>query len=188
MVRGPGAPRIAAVQHQSRDTRGIRRGEQERHWSSLGDAEERGSLAAHGIHHGPHVIHPLLERRDAANAIGEPRPALVEPDEPRERAQALEEAGRPRMLPLIFQVRHEAGDDDEAERPASRHLVGDVQTAALCVLSLGCGSHDAPHRLWARRSERSTRLRSHPAERIARPRVSTDGSFPTGSVPSSSCP
>ena len=147
MVWGPGAPRIAAVQHQSRDTRGIRRGEQERHWSSLGDAEERGSLGAHGIHHGPHVIHPLLERRDAANAIGEPRAALVEPDEPRERAQALEEAGRPRMLPLIFQVRHEAGDDDEVERPASRHLVGDVQTAALRVLSLGGGGHDAQDRL-----------------------------------------
>src|SRR5439155_12715053 len=107
-----------------------------RHRTALRNPEERGAVDSDRVHDGPHVVHALLERVDSAETVREPRAALVEADEPRERAQPLEEVGRPRVLPLVFEMGHKAGDEDEVKRPRARDLVGDVEIAALRVLGL----------------------------------------------------
>lgn len=66
--------------------------------------------------------------------IGEPGAALVEADEPGEGAEALQEASRPGILPVVLEVGHEARHEDEVERPRPGDLIGDVQVAALRVL------------------------------------------------------
>ena len=139
VVRRPGAAGIGPVQHESRGALGVGGGEEQRHRAALGDAEEGGPLDSDRIHDGPHVVHAVLERVDPGDPVGEPRAPLVEADEPREGAQPLEEVSRPRVLPLVFEMGHEAGDEDEVDRPGARDLVGDVEIAALRVLGLGEG-------------------------------------------------
>ena len=95
------------------------------------------ALDSDRIHDGPHVVHALLKCWDSADPVGEAGAALVEADEPREGAQALEEVSRPRVLPLVFEMGHEAGDEDEVNWPRARDLVRDVEIAALRVVGLG---------------------------------------------------
>jgi len=87
-------------------------------------------------HHGHEVLHALLERRDLAHRIREPRAALVEQDEPGERRQAVQHARHDGHLPVVLHVRDEAGDEHQIEGPVAHHLVGDVHVAALRVAGL----------------------------------------------------
>jgi hypothetical protein len=101
-------------------------GKQNRHRPSLGDPEDRRSLAARRVHHGLHVVHRLLQRRRPAEPIGEALPALVEDDQPREGGEATEEAGDRRLLPDELDVGHEPGHEDQFQRPFTVHLVRDA--------------------------------------------------------------
>ena len=76
----------------------VGRREEHRHRPAFGDADQRRALRAGGVHHGPHVVHPLLERADP-RALGEAHAALVEQDQPRERRQLLAEAPVAGVLP-----------------------------------------------------------------------------------------
>ena len=90
-------------------------------------------LAARRVHHRAHVVHARLEVGQPDAAVGEPGPALVEADQPCERAQALEEACVLRVLPVDLEVGEEPRDEHEVERPVAGHLVGDVDVPAARV-------------------------------------------------------
>jgi len=64
---------------------------QDRHRATFRDAEKCGLFGTDGVHHGPHVVHPFLERADL-DAVGESHASLVEHHEPRERGEPLAEA------------------------------------------------------------------------------------------------
>ena len=54
--------------------------EQQAHRAAFGDAEQRGTIRAGGVHHGANIIHAFFERGDTNIAIGEPGAALIEYD------------------------------------------------------------------------------------------------------------
>ena len=60
-------------------------------------------------------------------------PSLVEADEPRERREPFEEGRVARLFPVELEVAGKPGDEDEVERPVTRHLVGDRDVAALRI-------------------------------------------------------
>jgi hypothetical protein len=112
----------------------MRRGEENRHRTALRVADERRRLAADRVHDRADVIHPRLEVRQPDRAIGQSGAALVEADQAGERAEPVQHVRRGRVRPVVVEVRHEAGNEDEVERPVAGHLVGDVHVAALRVL------------------------------------------------------
>ena len=57
---------------------------------ALGEPHQRRSLGAGGVHHRPHVVHALLQRRRVGDRVREPGAAPVERDQ-RERAERVEE-------------------------------------------------------------------------------------------------
>ena len=69
-------------------------------------------------------------------AIGEPGPALVEEDQPREGREPAEEARVARLLPRQLEVGDPARDKDEVERAVADDLIGDVDVAAPGVARL----------------------------------------------------
>src|SRR5438445_1258787 len=69
----------------------VRRGEQARHRRAFRDSKDRGSLAAHRIHHRADIVRALLKGRDIVWTVREPGPALTKPDEPAERTEASDE-------------------------------------------------------------------------------------------------
>jgi hypothetical protein len=100
-------------------------GEQHAHRPALGDPEQRRPFGSRGVHHRPDIVDPLLEGRHLADGIGEPGAALVEDDQARERADPIEEASKRKRLPLEFEVRGEAKDEDDVELPVADDLIGD---------------------------------------------------------------
>ena len=97
-------------------------------------AEQGGALGADRIHHRAHVIHPLLERRHAADTVGRACAALVEPDDahaPRE----LVDPGAHRLVVELHRREVETAREDEIERALAEDAVGDVDVAARRVPS-----------------------------------------------------
>jgi hypothetical protein len=80
---------LSAAKDESGRALGVRRREQDRHRRAFRYAHQRRSLRAHGVHHGPDVVHPLLERHRLGEPVGHSSPALVEQDEPREPGETL---------------------------------------------------------------------------------------------------
>ena len=136
-VRGAGQ---AAVAHERLHAARVCGGEQDAHRGALGDAEQGGPLRAGRVHHGAHVVHALLERRRLRDRVRQPGPATVEVDDARERAQALQNRGRPLVLPHQLDVARIAVDQYEIEVARAEHLVGDVHVAAARVARLGSGA------------------------------------------------
>jgi hypothetical protein len=90
---------------------------------SLRIAEEGGGFATDGIEDRTHVVHPRLEVRKSDGTVGEPRAALVEADQARERREPLIDVPRRRMLPVDLEVREETMHEHEIE-PALRPCPG----------------------------------------------------------------
>jgi hypothetical protein len=111
----------------------VRRREECRHRTALPESEQRDTLAADRIDHRAHVVHARLDPSERRGSVGQTGAALVEPDQSRERPEPFEEARVARLLPVELQVRDEARHEHEIERPLARHLVGDVDVAALRV-------------------------------------------------------
>ncbi len=129
--------RVGAVEDECPAALRIGGREEDRHRPSLRVAEERGALRARRVHHRPDVVHPRLEVGQAGGPVGEAGTTLVEADEPRERGEPLEEVRRPGLVPVVLEVRDEAGHEHEVARALPRDLVGDVDPTALGVASLG---------------------------------------------------
>jgi hypothetical protein len=127
------ALRVRPVQHGR--ARALREGRREEHAHrpALRVAEERSRLASGSVHDRADVVHPRLEVGEADVAVGEPGAALVEADEPREGREPVEDARVGGMLAVDLEVREEARDEDEVERPVTRDGVRDVDVAASGV-------------------------------------------------------
>jgi len=98
--------------------------------------EERRALDTGGVHHRPDVVHPLLERRHAADAVGRPRAALVEADDPHAIRQ-LAEIVAGELFVELHRRKVEAAREDEVGRPRAEDAIGDVDLAALRVSGIG---------------------------------------------------
>src|SRR5262249_35192845 len=110
---------------------GVRRGEENAHVSTLGVAEQRGTLRTDRLEHGADVVHALLEGRQlvVGDAVGESCAALVEEDEAREGGEAVEEGRHRRLLPHQLDVRDPSRNVAEVGPPRARLLIGDVEIA-----------------------------------------------------------
>ena len=104
MVGRPDPSGVCAVQHQRRDPLGVRGRQQQRHRTALGVADDDRLLGPRRVHHGEHVAHPGLQVRHALRSVGHAGAALVEADQPAHRAQAVEEPGVPRVVPVQVEV------------------------------------------------------------------------------------
>jgi hypothetical protein len=94
---------------------------------------QRRALAADGVEHGGEVLDLVLELERAGERVGQPGPAAVDQDQPRELRLALEQPREGRLLPQVLDVRDDAGDEDEVERPVAEHLVRDRRVAPAGV-------------------------------------------------------
>jgi hypothetical protein len=65
---------------------------------ALGDADERGPLHVCRVHHGKRVVGVLLHRRSTVGAVRQALAALVEGNDPRKGADAIEEPLHQRLL------------------------------------------------------------------------------------------
>ena len=115
----------------------MRRGEQHRERAAFRLAHHRGPLAADGVQDRADVVHPLLERRRAGDAVGHAHPALVEEDQARELGQALAVAPELRQLPADLEVREATLGVDEVDGPVADDAVGDVDVATASDLHIG---------------------------------------------------
>ena len=85
---------------------------------------------AGGVHHGQHVVHPGLQVRQVVGPVRHAGAALVEADQPAERAQPVEEGGVPRIGPVELQVGDEPGHQHDVPLAAPGDLVRDLQAVA----------------------------------------------------------
>src|SRR5438477_6479078 len=119
----------------------IRGGEENAHWTALGDADQGCTLRPGGVHDRSHVVHARLQRWDAADAVGHSGSPLVEANESAERREPTVEGGHSRHLPGELNVRDEAGYVHDVEGSVACDLVGDADVAAARVTGLGVHGH-----------------------------------------------
>ena len=81
-----------------------------------------------------HVMHALFKGKDLRTAIGHSGAALVEQDHAAERCQTPEECAEIGRTPGRFDVRNEAGDEQQIKWAFAKNLVGDVNIVALDVV------------------------------------------------------
>jgi hypothetical protein len=93
-------------------------------------AHQRGALGPDGIHDGPDVIHPRLERRCSRHAVAHAHPTLVEEDEPAEPREMLAEPAILRQLPRNLAMRPCAFYPHEIDVAVADDLVRHVDLAA----------------------------------------------------------
>jgi hypothetical protein len=100
-------------------------------------------LGAGGVDHRPHIVHPLLERRelvqrDRVRHAGAP---LVEQNQPAERSEACQEASVVRLFPLPFDMIQPVADEDHINGAVAGYLVRDVPLFGVRVPRLGNVNH-----------------------------------------------
>jgi hypothetical protein len=136
VVRIEHAARVAADHDQRVGALGVRRREQRAERTTLGNADQGRAFRPGRLHHGAHVVQPLLECRQLGHRHGirQSRAALVEQDEAPERGQPRQEPRERRLVPEVLEVGDPAHHEDQIDRARSDHLVGDVDAAALRVL------------------------------------------------------
>src|SRR5438309_3341771 len=114
----------------------VRRSEQARHRRAFRASKDRGSLAAHRIHHRADIVRALLQGRDIVWTVREPGPALIKPDEPAERTEASDEPGLGGEIPVKIEVRCGPRSPYHVRRPFTGHLVRNADLSAARVLRL----------------------------------------------------
>jgi hypothetical protein len=127
---------VRRVEHEGSCSLGMGGGEQERDGPGLREPEERGRTGACGVQNAEEVVHLLFHGRVSLGSIGESRPSWIDHDQAGERRQAPQECREARLLPIVVEVREQPRDEDEVDRSAADHLVGDVDIAALRVMNL----------------------------------------------------
>jgi hypothetical protein len=135
-VRRPDVSRLRSKQGKRKRALRIGRCEEQTHCASVGHAEERRARRLRRFHHGPYVVHPLLQRRRAVDRIRRARAALVEDDHARERAHPLEAGMHTPVVAVSVETEEQRRNDDEIERAVTPDAVGDVHVAALRVAGL----------------------------------------------------
>jgi hypothetical protein len=145
VVGRPLHPRERAPEDERGHTFRIGRREQGCERSPFRDPDERGAIAAGGVHHGANVVHALFGAAEAECALRQTGAPLVERDHPGERREVAEELAEERRLPRQIGIRDESRHENEVDLTLAEHLIRDRQIAALRVLRLGC-VHPAPYR------------------------------------------
>src|ERR1700691_1291713 len=107
-----------------------RRREKNRHRAALRYADERGSFGSDSIHHGPHVVHAVLESGNVSRAVAQPRTNLVERDHSSEPRYSFEP--RSHGAPLLkierpAEVRHKPRDEHDVDRTVADNRICNVQ-------------------------------------------------------------
>ena len=115
------------------------RGEEHGQRATFRLADDRGSLAAGGVHHRADIVHACLERRGPGHAIGHAHAALVEADDPRELTQALAEAAIQGQLPRDLEVGVGTLDVDDIDGTVAVDGVGHRDIATLGEPDIGHG-------------------------------------------------
>ena len=77
----------------------------------------------------------------------ETRPAFVEKDQATERCEAIKETSNAWLFPQVLDVRNPAMNEDEIDGSLAGHLVGNMNIAALRVLSFRNHRAHAPSTL-----------------------------------------
>ena len=116
-----------------RDALGVGGGEQNAHRATLGESKEHRPLRADIVHDRADVVHPFLERSDAVGSIGEALASLVERDDAGERRKTAQKARVSNHFMHELDMRNEARNHDDVDRPVPHHLISDVDVAALRV-------------------------------------------------------
>ena len=130
---GQRALRVGPEEHEPRDALRMRPGVEDRQRAALRVPEQDRPPAFCGFLDGAQVVHAGLEIRDARRPVGEAGAALVEADQPRERAESLEERSVAGLLPVLFEMGDEPGDEEHVDHSVAGHLIGDAQLAASRV-------------------------------------------------------
>ena len=134
--------RVGAIEDQRLRPLGIGGGEEHAHGAAFRNAEKCRAPAVDGVHDGAHIVHPLLQRGEVADPVGETGATLVEKDETAESAQAGDEVNEIGFIPIMIEVGDEAWHEDKIERPFADHLIGDPKITALGIMGL---HHRAQH-------------------------------------------
>ena len=103
-----------------------------------GVAHEHRALAARGVEDGEDVARLVLQRHRLAARVRQAAAAAVHVQQPAEAHEALEEAGQPRLLPQVLDVRDEAGDEEQVGRRVAgrRPRDGGLAVAGVARLDL----------------------------------------------------
>src|SRR5262245_29012231 len=100
--------------------------EKRRQRTALGSPEKPGSVRTGCVHHGPDVIHALVEPGQFARTVRKAGAALVEHDDPCAFAELLEPACEVGFVPASFDMRNETGAEDQVDWTIAEDLVGNM--------------------------------------------------------------
>ena len=118
VVVGPHVARRGVGEHEGRRPLGIGGGEQHRHRSAVEPGHDGRSFRSDGVQDDPHVVGPLLPRREMIerHRVRNTRPTSIEEDEAAERCQTVKEVLVQRLFPPKVDVRRHAGKKDQIDR------------------------------------------------------------------------
>ena len=128
VVRSPHPARWHGKENERRHALGIGRREKHRHRAVRAGSEQGRALRPDRIQDGAHIVHSLLERRNATRPIGQSDATTVEEKQAGERRQLAHEARPTRVLPEDLDVGYDLWDEDQVERTLTDDLIRDVQT------------------------------------------------------------
>ena len=112
---------------------GERGGEQDAGWPAFCPADQDRLVHAVVIHHGPDVVHGVVEGGGGSQAVGQAGAAPVEQDQSGEGGEPVHEPAERRPFPSDFEVEEVAGGDDQVWWAGAFGRVGDEQPAAAGV-------------------------------------------------------
>src|SRR3982074_536949 len=111
----------------------MRTGKDYREWATLRNAEQGGALGSRRVHDRANVIHSLRKGGRFPDWIRKAGASLSEDERRTEGCHRVQELRQVRFSPRHIEMRHEAMNQHQIERPLTKDLVGDVQPPALRV-------------------------------------------------------
>src|SRR3974377_63194 len=120
----------------------MRRREQKVERSCCRRPEKGSALGANGVHYDAQIIHPFFERRQLVKRdwVRQTCAPFVEKNKTTERGKSVKQAGDAWLFPEMLYVRNPTMHEHQIKRSIPSHLVGNVNTTAFDVSSLG-GHH-----------------------------------------------
>jgi hypothetical protein len=130
----------------------MRRGEQRRHRSALGNAEQERIPRTDLVQHGDHIIHLMLKDGEISGPVGQANPTRIQQDQPRKGRESSEESGERGLLPLMLDVGEDPRQVHEVGPTLPENLIRDVNRTALRVSGLRSWLIHGPRSLAPKRS------------------------------------
>jgi hypothetical protein len=133
VVRRPHLPRKHTADDESCRPLRMRGSKENRHRRTLGETVEGRAARADSVEHSSHVVHARLQRRCAGDRVGHARSTLVEPNQPREGREPVDELSKTGELPIELDMTHERWHPHEIEGTLAGDLIREVNVSALRV-------------------------------------------------------